>query len=98
MLTKGDLNQVRIIVEDTVDKKLLSFETRAITPLSDEIDDLRQGVKFLPTKDEFYGKMDEVMGELKTIREEQTANTGRFADYEDRITRLEETHPDVVTP
>jgi len=26
--------------------------------------------KLLPTKDEFFGKMDEVMGELKSIRED----------------------------
>lgn len=28
---------------------------------------LEEKIKFLPTKDEFYGKMDELMGELKTI-------------------------------
>lgn len=32
---------------------------------------LDEKIKFLPTKDEFFGKMDEVMGELKAIREEQ---------------------------
>lgn len=36
----------------------------------DEIEQLiREEIKYLPTKDEFYGKMDEVMVELKAIRE-----------------------------
>jgi len=29
---------------------------------------IEEKVKNLPTKDEFYNKMDEVIGELKTIR------------------------------
>ena len=36
--------------------------------LDEKLDDK---LRDLPTKDEFYTKMDEVMGELKTIREEQ---------------------------
>lgn len=47
-------------------------------------------LKFLPTKDEFYGKMDEVMGELKAIREEKDMLTYRVSDHEDRIVKLEE--------
>ncbi len=34
--------------------------------------------KFLPTKDEFYGKMDEVVGELKSIREEISGKLSFF--------------------
>ena len=33
---------------------------------------LDEKLKNLPTKNEFFSKMDEVMGELKTTREEQT--------------------------
>ncbi len=33
-------------------------------------DTVEEKIKHLPTKDDFYGKMDEVMGELKAIREE----------------------------
>lgn len=50
----------------------------------------------LPTKDEFYGKMDEVMGELKAIREEQTVFSAKVSNHGDqledqeiRITKLE---------
>jgi len=43
----------------------------------------------LPTKDDFFKSMDEVMGELKTIREEQALISHRVTDHEDRITDLE---------
>ena len=45
----------------------------------------------LPTKDEFYIKMDEVMGELKAIREDHTVLTHQVSGHEDRIVKLEET-------
>ena len=43
-----------------------------------------QRFKHLPTKDEFYVKMDEVMGELKVIREQQETITGKTSNHEDR--------------
>lgn len=66
-----------------------------------DIDEIREVVKEevgertknLSTKDEFLGKMDEAMGELKAIREEQTAISGQLSNHEDRITSLEKTHP-----
>lgn len=50
-------------------------------------------IKLLPTKDEFFGKMDEVMGELKTIREEHEVQSGKLSDHEDRIIVLEQIRP-----
>lgn len=49
----------------------------------------------LPTKDEFFTKMDEVMGELKDARDEQTMLAGHSSDHEDRLTKLEEIHPEL---
>ncbi len=46
-------------------------------------------LKGLPTKDEFYEKMDEVMGELKAIREEQTAAFGIQSDHSDTLANHE---------
>jgi hypothetical protein len=45
----------------------------------------KEDISHLPTKDEFYTKMDEVMGELKTIREEQTLISHRVSDHKNRI-------------
>lgn len=43
----------------------------------------------LPTKDEFYNKMDEVVGELKAIREETPLLNHRVSNHEDRIEIIE---------
>jgi len=76
-LTKNDLTQIGNIVEDTLDKKL------------DEKFD--EKFKFLPSKDEFYTKMDEVMGELSTHREERTILGHQVSENRQKIEKLEET-------
>jgi len=43
----------------------------------------------LPTKDDFYTKMDEVMGELKAIRENTGVLSHQVTDHEDRISKIE---------
>jgi hypothetical protein len=50
----------------------------------------KEDISHLPTKDEFYGKMDEVMGELKTIREEQALQSQHLSDHDDRIEKIED--------
>lgn len=45
--------------------------------------------KSLATKDEFYEKMDEAMGELKAIREEVTVLGHQVSDHEARLEKLE---------
>lgn len=62
---------------------------------------LEEKVKYLPTKQEFFGKMDEVVGELKAMREEVTLLSSRqsehsdtLEDHETRIGKLEKkAHP-----
>lgn len=39
---------------------------------------IKSELKHLPTKNEFYEKMDEVMGEIKVIREEKEAMSGQI--------------------
>lgn len=50
---------------------------------------LDEKLKNLPTKDEFFSKMDEVMGELETIREEQTILSHQVSNHENRLKTLE---------
>lgn len=40
-------------------------------------------------KDDFYAKLDEVMGELKTIREEQALQSQHLSDHDDRLEKNE---------
>lgn len=61
----------------------------------DQIDKLiDKRIKYLPTKEEFFTKMDQLMKEIKDLREEVTVVTGykdQIEDHEIRITKLEET-------
>ena len=79
-LTDDDLKSIR---------ELLREEIREEVPQIVE-----EKVGYLPTKDEFYTKMDEVMGELKAIREEVTVFSKYSKDHEDRIKDLEVLHPE----
>ncbi|HEX6269726.1 MAG TPA: hypothetical protein VFZ43_05795 [Anaerolineales bacterium] len=65
---------IEVTVEEVIDKKGLAT---------------RDHLGNLPTKDEFYGKMDQVMEELKAIREEQAVQSQHLSDHEDRIEKIE---------
>lgn len=78
-LTTQDLKQIKTIVEEVVEEKLE--------------DKLNEKIKFLPTTDVFLSKMDEVMGELKDIREEQTMLSYRVSVHSDEISALQDIHP-----
>lgn len=61
----------------------------------DEIDKLiteklDEKTKLLPTKDDFFSKMDDVMGELKAIREEHALQGSAVSDHSDQLERQTE--------
>ena len=60
---------IEVTIEEVIDRKGIATKAH---------------IGNLQTKDEFHGKMDQVMGELKAIREEQTPLTHRVANHEDR--------------
>lgn len=62
-----------------------------------DLDEIQKLIKIntrhLPTREEFYNKMDELMKELKDLREEVTVVTGykdQIENHETRIIKLEE--------
>lgn len=60
--------------------------------LKEAVEELEEKIKGLPTKTEFYKSMDQVMGELQTVREEITVLADmkrQVNDHEDRIERVE---------
>jgi hypothetical protein len=65
---------IEVTVEEVIDKKGVATKDH---------------LGNLPTKDEFYGKMDDVMGELKTIREEVAVLGHQVSDHDDRIEKIE---------
>ena len=70
---------------------LKAFKTLIDAAFDEKFDEmLDEKLSHLPTKDEFYTKMDEVMGELKTIREEQVLQGQHLSDHDDRIEKIED--------
>lgn len=67
-------NLMQVTIEEVVENKELLTK-----------DDMAH----LPTKDEFYGVMDKVMGELKAIREEVAVLEHQVSEYTDRLDRIE---------
>ena len=50
---------------------------------------LDEKLKFLPSKDEFYERMDKLIGEVKAMRETQEIHSGSHSDISDRLEKLE---------
>ncbi len=74
-LTNDDLKNIKSLIKITIDE--------------DETLVRKDDLKHLPTKNEFYDQMDEIMGELKAIREEQTVQSFRLTNHEDRVGVIE---------
>jgi hypothetical protein len=49
----------------------------------------KNDIQNLPTKDEFFTKMDELLTEVKTSREEQSLLSGRFSIHSDQIEEVQ---------
>ncbi len=69
--------------------ELVAFEVRT----NQKFEELEEKIRLLPTRDQFLTKMDEVMGELKAIREENEVNLYRVSKHSDDIQDLQDIHP-----
>jgi len=78
-LDDDDLKSIKDLMEITFDEKI--EEKELVT---------KDDIKHLPTKDEFYQKMDEVVGELKAVREELPIISHQLSNHDDRIEKIEE--------
>jgi len=78
-LTDKDLQAIKELTEVTLEEKL------------DVV--LEEKLSHLPTKDEFFAKMDDVMGGLKEIREEKTVLAHQSSGHDKQIESLEKIHP-----
>jgi predicted nuclease with TOPRIM domain len=70
---------IKQLINVTVEEKL---DEHGLSEVSSKIDRL-------PTKDEFYTKMDELIGEVRDNREEQTVLSGQVSELRDRVDDLE---------
>jgi len=74
-LTDTDLKNVKELVKVSIDE--------------DETLARKEDLKHLPTKNQFYEKIDEIVGELKGIREELPIINHQISNHEDRIDNIE---------
>jgi len=72
------LKKIKILLDDAI-------ETQIDAKLDEKIGKL-------PTKEEFYSRMDEMMGEIKTAREEQSVLSQHDRDQFDAIEALQKIH------
>lgn len=77
-LDNDDFKALKNLMEITIEEVI---ESKGLVTKDD--------IGHLPTQDEFYTKMDEVMGELKTIREEQSVQSHQLSNDSDRIEKIE---------
>ncbi len=50
---------------------------------------IEEKLKYLPTKEEFFSRMDEMMGELRAMRQEQILLTHKVFKHDDEIDELQ---------
>jgi predicted nuclease with TOPRIM domain len=68
----------------------MTLTQRDLDEIEKIVDDtVNENTRNLPSKDEFFEKMDEVVGEVKAMREEYSVVTKQVSDHEDRITKVE---------
>jgi hypothetical protein len=77
-LDNDDLKAIKDLIEVTVEDVV---ERKGVATIDH--------IGHLPKKDEFYGTMDKVMGELKAIRKGQAVQSHLLSDHGDRIDRIE---------
>lgn len=75
MLTKTDLDNMKGLIDERLDVML---DTKLDEKLNEKL-------KFFPTKDDFFTKMDELLSEVKAMREEQEAHSGQHSDINDEL-------------
>ena len=79
-LTTNDLKLIKDVMKVTIDEELdIKLEEK-----------LEEKIKYLPNKEEFFAKMDELVTELKAMREEHTLLSHRvYENHEPRIEKIE---------
>lgn len=85
MLTNNDLNKIQLLIVAGSSRVI-----KEIDKVKDDIQEVKNEIKFLPTKEEYFNSMDRLMGEVKKGREEQEAISEGLSQHGDRLEKLEE--------
>ena len=85
MLTKGDLKKIEDLVKRLIIQGVWHLATKDGIKLLATSDQ----VSHLPTKEEFFTRMDKLSGEVKTMRESQELHAGEHKTINDRLHKIE---------
>ncbi len=93
MKSKKIKRSSKVVTEAYLDEKLTVFATRAILKIELELSlkeafDKHEG-QHKKDRDKILTKLDGIVGELQTMREENTVGAHQLRDHEKRITVLE---------
>ncbi|MBI3282630.1 hypothetical protein HYZ70_00965 [Candidatus Curtissbacteria bacterium] len=99
-LTKRDLDSNNKKLEKNFEEIFVTKNDlhNAVSRIFDKFDELvtkeefEERIRLLPIRDEFLTWMDKLMGELKTIREEQIILSAHSSEQFNRIMALEKIH------
>jgi hypothetical protein len=81
-LSGKDLKAINALIGLTFDEKLDAATENTLAT--------KQDVSYLPTKNDFYKMMDEIMGEIKGMGEDFAVISGKvYDDHEPRIMKIE---------
>jgi len=80
------------------DKDLENIQELISVALREEVPEivkkeLKRELSYLPTKDDFFSRMDKLSAELKNMRETYELAAPKISDHEQRISLLEDIHP-----
>lgn len=90
-LTKQDLFQIKKLIDNSRDQTIeaiLAYLSQN-HPTKADLEAVKEQINHLPSKHEFYVKMDEVMGEYKAFQESEPIISHQLSDHEERLDRLE---------
>jgi len=85
MLTKDDLNKIQLLIVAGSSQVL-----KEIDEVKDQIREVKDSINLIPTKEEHFNSMDELMGEVKKVREEQEVIDEGLSQHNDRLLKIEE--------
>lgn len=63
---------------------------KLVFPTREDVEKIiEEKIRFIPTKDEFFTRMDQLSGEIQKVREEQTLHQGQHEEINNRLDNLE---------
>ena len=81
MLTQNDLTQIKLLLVSNNSQLHKEFEGIK----EGIIEEIKNQIKYLPTKEEYFNSMDKLMKEVTASREAQEIICNKFSDHTDKL-------------